>query len=158
MLLNDSVSFTPVDDASFDVTLSDAGNRVTGRLFVGTDGRLVDFSTTDRWYAGPDGLVHARWTTPIDGWITNGERRLPSRGRAVWHLETGEFEYAWGRFRARDRRVQRPTHDACPITRAPSKREMMRMRTRDEDVAELHSQANGRSSSSPNAALRAGTP
>jgi hypothetical protein len=98
MLLHDNVTFGPVDDASFDVTLTDAGNTVTARLFVGIDGRLVDFSTTDRWYAGPDGLVHARWTTPIEGWITNGERQLPSRGRAVWHLETGEFEYAWGRF------------------------------------------------------------
>jgi Family of unknown function (DUF6544) len=56
------------------------------------------FSTTDRWYAGPHGLVHARWTTPIEGWITNGDRLLPSHGRAVWHLESGEFEYASGRF------------------------------------------------------------
>lgn len=98
MLLNDNVRFAPVDAGSFDVTLSDAGNEVTARVRVGADGRLVDFSTTDRWYAGPDGLVHARWTTPIEGWITNGDRRLPSRGRAIWHLETGEFEYACGRF------------------------------------------------------------
>jgi hypothetical protein len=117
MLLNDYVSFTPVDDRSFDVTLSDAGNTVTARVFVGADGRLADFGTTDRWFAGPDGLVHARWTTPIEGWITNGDRRLPSRGRAVWHLETGEFEYAWGRFEPLTLEFNVP-----PITRARSPR------------------------------------
>jgi hypothetical protein len=98
MLLNDNVSFAAIDAESFDITLVDADNEVTARVFVGSDGRLVDFSTTDRWYAGPHGLVLARWTTPIEGWITNGDRLLPSHGRAVWHLETGEFEYAWGRF------------------------------------------------------------
>jgi hypothetical protein len=98
MLLNENVNFAAIDAESFDVTLVDADNEVTARVFVGSDGRLFDFSTTDRWYAGPHGLVQARWTTPIEGWITNGDRRLPSHGRAVWHLETGEFEYAWGRF------------------------------------------------------------
>jgi hypothetical protein len=120
MLLNDNLCFAPVDDASFEVTLRDAGSAVTARLFVGSDGRLVDFSTTDRWYAGPDRLVHARWATPIDGWITNGERFIPSRGRGVWHLDTGEFEYAWGSFGPKTLEFNVPPGRTGPIDPRPS--------------------------------------
>jgi hypothetical protein len=98
MLLNDAVTFAPVDAGSFDVTLADAGNTVTARLSVDDGGRLQDFSTTDRWYSGPDGLVRARWTTPVEGWNTDGGRPLPTAGSALWHLPDGEFEYAWVRF------------------------------------------------------------
>jgi hypothetical protein len=59
---------------------------------------MVDFSTTDRWAALPDGLTQARWTTPIDGWMDHQGRWLPSGGRAIWHLDAGEFEYVHGRF------------------------------------------------------------
>jgi hypothetical protein len=58
---------------------------------------MVDFSTTDRWAALPGGLTRARWTTPIDGWMDEG-RWIPTGGRAIWHFDTGEFEYVRGRF------------------------------------------------------------
>ena len=98
MLLRPSVSFTGVDDASFDVTLVDSGNTVTARVSVGEDGRLVDFSTEDRWYASPNGLIQARWSTPVSAWTRHGDRPLPDGGPAIWHLDAGPFEYAWGRF------------------------------------------------------------
>jgi hypothetical protein len=68
MLLTSGVTWTGVDDNSFDLTLVDRGNTVTARVFVDDDGHLVDFSTTDPYFTSPKGLQQARWTTPADGW------------------------------------------------------------------------------------------
>ena len=98
MLLTPAVIWTAVDDHSFDVSMSDSGITATSRVFLDEQGRMVDFSTTDRWAALPGGLTHARWTTPIDGWSAHGDRWLSTGGHANWHLDTGEFEYRRGRF------------------------------------------------------------
>ena len=93
MLLRPNISFAPVDDRSFDVTLVDAGRTVTARVFLNDDGRPVNFSTTDRWADLPGGLVRAEWTTPIDGWVPDGDRLIFTRGSAVWHLPEGPLPY-----------------------------------------------------------------
>ncbi len=97
MLLTPAVTWTAVDDNSFDVRMSDGRISATSRVFVDEQGRMVDFSTTDRWAALPAGLTRARWTTPIDGWQDHDGRWLPTGGRAKWHFDTGEFEYVRGR-------------------------------------------------------------
>jgi hypothetical protein len=93
MLLRLQTSFAPVDDRSFDVTLVDAGQTVTARVFLDDDGRPTNFSTTDRYADLPGGLVRAEWTTPIDGWQSDGDRFIPTRGSAVWHLPQGPLNY-----------------------------------------------------------------
>src|SRR5829696_702685 len=57
MLLTPAVSCTAVDDHSFEVSISDKGISATSRVFVDAQGRMVDFSTTDRWAALPAGLL-----------------------------------------------------------------------------------------------------
>jgi hypothetical protein len=98
MLLTPAVTWAAVDHYSFDVRMSDGGISATSRVFVDEQGRMVDFSTTDRWAALPGGMTRAPWTTPIDGWSNHGGRWLPTGGHAIWHLDTGEFEYGHGRF------------------------------------------------------------
>jgi hypothetical protein len=93
MLLRPNTSFAPVDDRSFDVTLVDAGQTVTARVFLDGDGRPVSFSTTDRYADLPGGLVRAEWTTPIEGWAPNGDRFIFTRGSAVWQLPEGPLHY-----------------------------------------------------------------
>jgi hypothetical protein len=93
MLLRPNTSFAAVDDRSFDVTLVDAGLRVTARVFLGNDGRPVNFSTTDRYADLPGGLVRAEWTTPIDGWQPDGDRFIFTRGSAIWALPDGPLNY-----------------------------------------------------------------
>lgn len=92
------VTWAAVDDDSFEVTLEDAGHRVTARVFLDERGAPVDFSTEDRWCALSDGLIRARWSTPVDGWRQVNGRWLPSAGAAVWHLPQGPFRYAEFRF------------------------------------------------------------
>ena len=96
MLLVPEVRWSHVDASSFDVELTDHGRTVRARVFVDQRGAPVDFSTTDRFYADPKASrpVRARWTTPVEGWLETGDRRLWTRGQAVWHLPEGEFAYA----------------------------------------------------------------
>ena len=93
-LFTPAITWTPVDDASFDLTLTDHGLTVTARVFVAPDGAPTDFSTTDRYCALPSGLVRARWTTPIPSWQWVDGRPLPVTGEAIWHLPAGPFAYA----------------------------------------------------------------
>ena len=93
MLLIPAVSFAAVDEASFDVMLTDAGRTVTARVFLDDDGHPCDFHTTDRYADLPGGLRRAEWSTPLSGWRAVDGRALPSRGAAVWKLDHGDLTY-----------------------------------------------------------------
>lgn len=93
MLLRPNISFAPVDESSFDVTLVDAGMTVTARVLLDGDGRPANFTTSDRYADLPGGLVKAEWTTPIEGWQPDGDRFVFTRGHAVWNLPEGPLDY-----------------------------------------------------------------
>jgi len=98
MLLGPATTWSPVDESSFDVAVTDRGRTVTGRVFLDERGAPRDFSTTDRFCKDPDdptrGWVRTQWTTPVEGWEMVNGRPLPTRGQAVWHLPEGPFPYA----------------------------------------------------------------
>jgi hypothetical protein len=97
MLLVPAVAWTAVDERSFELSLSDHGNTVRARVFLDERGAPVNFETTDRFCddpANPKRLLRARWTTPMEGFQDVGGRKVPTRGRAVWHLPQGELCYA----------------------------------------------------------------
>lgn len=96
-LLQPTVSWSEVGDDSFEVTLTDAGRSVTGRVFVDERGAPVDFSTTDRFFAGPSGLRRAEWHTPVPEWTVVDGRAWPGPFACVWHLPEGELPYIKGR-------------------------------------------------------------
>lgn len=96
ILLGPGVTWAGVDDASFDVALTDGGRTVSARVFVDERGAAMNFSTTDRFYT-PLGEKHARrtrWTTPMEGWEMIDGHPLPTGGQAVWQLPDGPFPYA----------------------------------------------------------------
>ena len=97
MLLVPQVRWSEVDACSFDVALTDRGRTVTGRVFVDERGAPIDFETTDRFYSDPEDpskVTRCRWTTPIDGFQQIGDRQLPTRAQAIWHLPEGALAYA----------------------------------------------------------------
>lgn len=102
MLLNLPVTWTAAGDRCFDLTLRDAGQQVTARVFLDEQGAPVDFSTEDRWCDLPGGLARVRWTTPVQGCRQAGGRWVPTRGTAIWHLPGGDFSYAELGFRPGD--------------------------------------------------------
>ncbi len=97
LLLGPCTTWTSVDDRSFDVALTDRGLTVRARVMVDADGRVSDFSTTDRFGtdpANPKEMIRARWTTPISGWKLVDGRLLPTGAQAIWHFPSGDFAYA----------------------------------------------------------------
>ena len=98
MLLGPAVTWSAVDDASFTVSLTDHGHRVTATVTVDEAGLVTDFSTEDRWCDLPGGLVRARWTTPVAGWSVVDGRPWPTGARAQWHLPDGVLPYVEGEF------------------------------------------------------------
>ncbi len=97
LLLVPEVRWTEVDASSFDVALSDRGRTVSARVFLDERGAPVDFATSDRFYSDPKDparVTRCRWTTPMAGFMEVADRRLPTRGQAVWHPPEGELAYA----------------------------------------------------------------
>ncbi len=93
MLLRPEVTWSAVDDRSFDVALTHAGRTVHGRLFVDERGEPHDFVTTDRYAALPGGPVRAEWRTPIERWEMVDGRSVPGNVSSIWHLPEGPFPY-----------------------------------------------------------------
>jgi hypothetical protein len=98
MLLSLATTWTEIDGTTFDVSLTDAGRTVTGRVFLDERGAPVDFRSTDRYAALASGLVRAEWRTPVQSWDLTGDRPLPGPAGAVWHLPDRTLPYVRGRF------------------------------------------------------------
>ena len=90
--LADNVSFEAVDDSSARVTLTDHGRTATATLFFDKDGRITDLVAKRYRIAEGRSDVEA-WLTPITGYGEFEGLRLPVRGKAVWKLPDGDFEY-----------------------------------------------------------------
>jgi hypothetical protein len=88
--LGDNVSFEAADDSSVRVTLTDHGRIATATLRVDEQGRLTEF-VAKRYLDERRGLE--TWSIPINGYGEFEGLRLPIRGKAVWKLTGGDFEY-----------------------------------------------------------------
>lgn len=98
MLLAPEIDWTPLDESSFEVILTDAGRRVKAKVFLDERGAPVNFETTDRFYADPadpSKTTRLRWTTPIQGSQLVLERPLWTTAQAIWHFPDGtQLPYA----------------------------------------------------------------
>jgi hypothetical protein len=96
MLLSPRTEWTSVETDAFLVAFTDRGNTVTATVRIDADGAPLDFQTDVRSMrdSRTKGIRRARWSTPIPGWQSMSGRRVPTGGRAVWHLPGGEFAYA----------------------------------------------------------------
>jgi len=97
MLCSPKVSWGAAAEDSFDLSLTDQGHTVTGRVTIGENGAPTNFTTTDRFCydpRNPKRLIRAPWSTPVGQWQTLEGRPLPSSAQAVWDLPQGPFAYA----------------------------------------------------------------
>lgn len=95
MLLGGPVIWNEVDERSFELAVTDHGRTARARVQIDERGAPADFETTDRFFSTGDAPPRrARWTTPVTGMTEVEGRPVAAGGRAVWHLEEGEFCYA----------------------------------------------------------------
>ncbi len=97
-LLWPDVTWTPVNERSFDLELGVPERTVQARVLVDAGGAPENFIATDRFGVDPQdpkaGPVQAQWSTPVEGWTRLGDRPFPLRGHATWHFPGGDFTYA----------------------------------------------------------------
>ncbi|MDM8000694.1 MAG: hypothetical protein QUS33_12080 [Dehalococcoidia bacterium] len=91
--LGENIVWQSVDDHCAQVTLTDCGQSVSGRLFFDDTGRPTGFAA-DRYYRkGKDDLRLEHWSTPISEYGVRAGLNLPVRGQAVWKLASGDYAY-----------------------------------------------------------------
>ena len=89
--LGKDFAWTAIDESSAEVFFTAYGRSVSGRLYFAADGRPTNFVA--RRYKDVRDSEPLLWSTPA---TANGSfcgLTLPSRGQAVWHLESGDFTY-----------------------------------------------------------------
>lgn len=88
--LRHNITFTPIDDGSAQVTLTDHGKSVTGTMVIDAEGRLANF-IAERFRDEKNG--YGTWTTPMTAYGEYQGLRLPVSGKGVWLLPEGDLEY-----------------------------------------------------------------
>lgn len=91
--LGENITCTHISHHAVDITLTDAGESVTARLYVDDEGRLMNFVAMR--YAEQNGTFrYLPWSTPITEYGTLAGLHLPTVGEAVWHMPEGDLSYA----------------------------------------------------------------
>lgn len=88
--LLENITFTPVDDGSVQVTLTDHGKSVTGTMVIDAEGKLTNF-IGERFRDDKNG--YGTWTTPMTAYGEHQGLKLPVSGKGVWLLPEGDLEY-----------------------------------------------------------------
>jgi hypothetical protein len=93
-LVSANVTWEAIDDNSACSTLTDRGMSVSATFYFDNEGKITNF-VAERGRSTDDGqLVHTKWSTPISEYRTYGNGlRLPSKGEAIWHLDSGDYSY-----------------------------------------------------------------
>lgn len=86
------VSWQAVDDHTADVTFSDSGRSVTGRMFFDDEGRILTF-IAQRYYEDQGNYSLKTWATPIVEYGTYAGLNLPISGWGVWQPPEGDLPY-----------------------------------------------------------------
>ncbi len=92
-LVDPRLAWTPVDDRTATVTLTNGPHTVTATLVFNDHDELVDFSSDDRPDSSTGTFVPMRWSTPVTEYRDLDGRHLLHRGATVYHRPDGPFTY-----------------------------------------------------------------
>lgn len=91
--LGENITWQAVDDHSAQVTLTDCGKSLSGRIFFDNAGRPTNFTTMRYYLKSKDDIPLEPWSTPMTGYAVRAGLNLPVRGQAVWNLPCGDLPY-----------------------------------------------------------------
>jgi hypothetical protein len=92
-LLGENVTWEAVDDDSARVVFDDGAGSVSATMHFDAEGKLINF-TAMRYREAGGVFSLDPWSTPMTGYGEFAGLKLPTRGRAVWHLPGGDLSYA----------------------------------------------------------------
>ena len=90
--LRNNVSFRHIGDNSSDVTFVDNGKSVTATIYFDAQGRVKDF-VAQRYREVKSNYELSTWSTPVTEYGEFEGLKVPLKGKAVWRLSQGDFEY-----------------------------------------------------------------
>ena len=86
------IEWMAVDNNSAEVKFTDHGKSVSGTMLFDDVGRVVDFKAER--YREIDGRFQLdQWSTPVETYGVLAGLNLPTRGKAIWHLDDGDLSY-----------------------------------------------------------------
>jgi hypothetical protein len=93
-LVSDNVKWEAIDANSARSTLADRGMTVSAIFCFDKEGKITNFIAERARSTDGGKVVRTKWSTPISEYKTyaNG-LRLPSKGEAIWHLDSGKYSY-----------------------------------------------------------------
>lgn len=92
--LADYISWEPVDENSAKARLAHKGIDVSGIFFFNEQGKMTRFETSDRYYLHPEkGNVLTAFSAEVGNYKKQGNLMIPGSLLAVWHLDSGRYEY-----------------------------------------------------------------
>lgn len=90
--LSEHILWEQVDENSAQATLSYGGVSVSARFIFDEAGRVVTV-VSERHREVDGSFIVERWSTPLEEYGEFDGIKVPVKGKAVWHLESGDFEY-----------------------------------------------------------------
>jgi hypothetical protein len=92
--LADYISWEPIDEHSAKARLVHKGIDVSGIFYFNDKGEMTRFETDDRYYMHPGkGNVLTKFSAEISDYKKQGDLIIPGSLMAIWHLESGRYEY-----------------------------------------------------------------
>ena len=94
-LIDRSISWRTIDPLTVEARFTLRGNEIQARLYFNSEGRLVNFTSEDR-YLSVDGKTYKKykWSTPVEEYIKAKGRRYIKTANAIWHKPEGDYTYA----------------------------------------------------------------
>jgi hypothetical protein len=93
-LVSANVAWEAIDANSARSTLTDRGMSVSAKFYFDDEGKITNFIAERGRSTDGGTLVPTKWSTPISEYRTYGNGlRLPSKGEAIWHLDSGDYSY-----------------------------------------------------------------
>lgn len=92
--LQNYIQWEEVDEYTAKATITHGGIEASGLFHFNEDYEFVLFETNDRYYMNPEkGNVLTPFSAEIGQYFQQGDLKIPGSLKAIWHLETGRYEY-----------------------------------------------------------------
>jgi hypothetical protein len=90
--LSDYLSWEPINSTSAKVTMNYGGISASAIVYINEAGDIMNF-TAERYMMDGETYKMGKWSTPATGYGEFNGIRIPTKGKAQWHLESGEYAY-----------------------------------------------------------------
>lgn len=92
--LQEFIKWEEIDNLSCKATISYNGTTAAGIFRFNQNGEMISFTTDDRWVDSTNGTYEKRnWSAICSDYKENNGLIQPTRFKAVWHYDDGDFIY-----------------------------------------------------------------